>query len=168
MKSRQRPPLILSDAEPVDAVASEPASPPTAAETPSHAEAAAPAPERPMSERRRRRLAEEHRLAEQRAARAAAATGTPAEATLPAWTPNLPSYPISRCPPARHPQPMIRRRHPSPWRRPSRAALCMGDTPIWLPGWRQLCGSAGSQPGLRSRSAPAQSIWSRSVWPSMR
>jgi hypothetical protein len=83
MKSRQRPPLILSDAEPLDAVAAEPISPPVEDEAPAPAETASPTPERPMSERRRRRLAEEKRLAEQRAARTAAVTGesTEAEAT---------------------------------------------------------------------------------------
>ncbi|MFC5343308.1 tipN [Brevundimonas staleyi] len=70
MKSRSRPPLTLSDPEPVE--------PADAAVTPEEAAAPEPAaqpevaPERPMSERRRRRL-----LEQQRAAELAAATPEP-------------------------------------------------------------------------------------------
>lgn len=69
MKSRQRPPLNLTDPEPEERLGESAASP-----EPGPAEAEATAPEvsertePPMSERRRRRMMEEQRLAEQRAA----------------------------------------------------------------------------------------------------
>ena len=62
MKSRSRPPLTLSDPDPVDT--------PDAMATPEATAAPEPAPqpevapERPMSERRRRRLLEQQRTAE--------------------------------------------------------------------------------------------------------
>lgn len=72
MKSRQRPPLNLSDPEPAaepsgsidTAGAADPGPVADAVEDP----APEPAPERPMSERRRRRLLEEQKQAERRAA----------------------------------------------------------------------------------------------------
>ena len=69
MKSRQRPPLNLTDPEPEERLGESTASP-----EPGLAEAEAPSLEvseraaPPMSERRRRRMMEEQRLAEQRAA----------------------------------------------------------------------------------------------------
>ncbi|MGQ2992018.1 tipN [Brevundimonas sp.] len=77
MKSRQRPPLNLSDPEPdaqpsggteaADAPAEAPVETPIEAPASGPAEVAPTPPERPMSERRRRRLMEEQRQAEQRA-----------------------------------------------------------------------------------------------------
>lgn len=74
MKSRQRPPLNLSDPEPTREGSPEPTDASETAETESptdavsepalSVEAASPPPERPMSERRRRRLLEEQRQAE--------------------------------------------------------------------------------------------------------
>ncbi|MGV3579307.1 tipN [Brevundimonas sp.] len=70
MKSRSRPPLTLSDPEPVEpaeaAVTPEEAAAPEPVAQPEVAPE--PAPERPMSERRRRRLLEEQRRAEELAA----------------------------------------------------------------------------------------------------
>ena len=71
---RQRPPLKLSDPEPAaEAQTDETPTAETVDDTPSPARA-----ERPMSERRRRRLAEEQRLAAQREAEAADAAARPA------------------------------------------------------------------------------------------
>ncbi len=75
MKSRHRPPLNLTDPEPVS-IETEASLTPEAAETPDEAtpeagvEPLPDAPQRPMSERQRRRLAEQQALAEERAAEA--------------------------------------------------------------------------------------------------
>lgn len=70
---RQRPPLNLSDP------ATEPAVEPTVAPPEPETEVAPTRAERPMSERRRRRLAEEQRLAAERAAEAQAPARPPVE-----------------------------------------------------------------------------------------
>ena len=74
---RQRPPLNLSDPAPEPVV--EPTAPPVEAEADAEAEPTPPPAkaERPMSERRRRRLAEEERLAAERAAAEAEAAERP-------------------------------------------------------------------------------------------
>ncbi|MFB7882300.1 tipN [Brevundimonas diminuta] len=75
MKSRHRPPLNLTDPEPVS-TETEASLTPEAAETPDEStpeagvEPLPDAPQRPMSERQRRRLAEQQALAEERAAEA--------------------------------------------------------------------------------------------------
>lgn len=79
---RQRPPLNLTEPEP-----EAPAGPEV---PPEAAPADGAAPERPMSERRRRRLAEEQRLAAQRAAEAEALAAAALEPLpAPALAPNL-------------------------------------------------------------------------------
>ncbi len=60
MKSRSRPPLTLSDPEPAD-LPQRPAASEEALQSPPMPEVA---PERPMSERRRRRLLEQQRAAD--------------------------------------------------------------------------------------------------------
>lgn len=80
MKSRHRPPLNLTDSEPAspetasvatpEAVKTDEASLSSVEPEPAREPAPAPVPPRPMSERQRRRLAEQQALAEQRAAEA--------------------------------------------------------------------------------------------------
>ncbi|MBU1385939.1 MAG: tipN, partial [Alphaproteobacteria bacterium] len=123
MKSRQRPPLNLTDPEPeVDAMAEIRAAleAPDAPEPDPHAELEPdpepepePRAERPMSERRRRRLAEERRQAEQRAAEAArrdAAAPVPTAETELSESADAPPVAYEPPPP------------PAPLRRPTEAA----------------------------------------------
>ena len=137
MKSpRQRPPLNLTDTDP-DAAA--PAGPDTAPDV-----EAAPEPgthvetERPMSERRRRRLAEERRQAEQKAAEAArleAAAQAPTAA--PEMSESADAPPVAYEPPA---PPVIARgqAEPAPSGRNAyllagvSAALWIGGVAAWL------------------------------------
>ncbi len=119
MKSRQRPPLNLTDPQPeVDAMAEikaaleAPADPEPEPEADSEPEPE-PKAERPMSERRRRRLAEERRQAEQKAAEAAGQGGPIA---APVATPEL-GQSVDAPPVAYEPPPA-----PTPLRRPLEAA----------------------------------------------
>lgn len=87
MKSpRHRPPLNLTDPEPEAVAAAELEVAPEAAAQPAPEPELKSEPERPMSERRKRRLAEERRQAERRAAEAASRE---AAAQAPAVTPEL-------------------------------------------------------------------------------
>ncbi|WP_420479841.1 tipN [Brevundimonas sp. FT23028] len=139
---RQRPPLNLS--EPAQEPAAD-ASSDIAADAETAEEAAPARTERPMSERRRRRLAEEQRIAAEReaeAARAAAAAEAepasdeaPVEIRFLAETPDAPPVAIETPPP---PAPVIRRREtPAPSGRHAylvagvAAALWIGGVAAW-------------------------------------
>lgn len=142
MKSpRQRPPLNLTDPDPEAARPTEAGSK-TAAKTAPEA-AAEPAPEprpesdRPMSERRRRRLAEERRQAEQKAAEA---TRPELAAEAPSATPELSESadapPVAYDPPP--PPAMTGQAEPAPTGRHAyllagiSAALWIGGVAAWL------------------------------------
>jgi hypothetical protein len=148
MKSRQRPPLNLTDPdlEPVSAGTEPGPEPGTGIEPDSQA-----APERPMSERRRRRLAEERRQAEQNAAEAARRDQA---AQAPAVTPEL-SQSADAPPVAYEPPPA-----PAPPRRQAEAvpsgrhayllagvtaALWIGGVAAWL-AYEAGSGAAGLEP----------------------
>ncbi|WP_332654630.1 tipN [Brevundimonas sp.] len=134
MKSRQRPPLNLTDPEPEDVAATALDAEP-GAEPDLESDLVA---DRPMSERRRRRLAEERRQAEQRAAEAARRQ----EAALsPAVTPELAES--ADAPPAPYeprpaPAPLRRPLEPAPSGRHAyllagvSAALWIGGVAAWL------------------------------------
>ncbi|HYC67792.1 tipN [Brevundimonas sp.] len=137
MKSpRQRPPLNLTEPDPEVAAVAEFEAPPEPAPAPEPSHEAVT--ERPMSERRRRRLAEEQRQAEQRAAEAAAretaAAGPTATAEL-AQSADAP--PVAYEPPA-SPAPPARRAEAAPSGRHAyllagvSAALWIGGVAAWL------------------------------------
>ena len=148
MKSRSRPPLNLTDAEP-EAEAPEGATSPDAESAPEPEPE--PRPERPMSERRRRRLAEEQRQAEERA-RAEAAAQAQAE-TAPAGpelAQSADAPPVAyETPPA--PVPAFRRAEPAPTGRHAyllagvAAALWVGGVAAWL-AWEVGSGAAELEP----------------------
>ncbi|NJC42531.1 hypothetical protein GGQ87_002826 [Brevundimonas alba] len=139
MKSpRNRPPLNLTDPEPEAALAefeAVPEMPPEPAElAPSH-EAVT---ERPMSERRRRRLAEERRQAEQRAAEASARTeAAQAPMAMPEMAQSAEAPPVAYEPPPA-PAPLRRQAEPVPSGRHAyllagvSAALWIGGVAAWL------------------------------------
>ncbi|HYC97902.1 tipN [Brevundimonas sp.] len=142
MKSRQRPPLNLTDPEPEAAALAEfeavPDLPPEPMPEPAPAPAPEPAAERPMSERRRRRLAEERRQAEQRAAEAArreAVVLAPALTPEPGQSADAP--PVAYDPPPA-PAPPRRPAEPAPSGRHAyllagvSAALWIGGVAAWL------------------------------------
>ena len=128
MKSPRRPPLNLTDPEP-DA---RPAEPATVEAAPEAAEPVTP--ERPMSERRRRRLAEEQRRAE--APLEAEPTVEP-EISIPvfAQSADAPPAPYEAPPP---PAPLAAKREPAPSGRHAylvagvAAALWIGGVASWL------------------------------------
>lgn len=129
MKSRQRPPLNLTEPDPeVDAMAEIKAALEAPAEPTPDAE---PTTERPMSERRRRRLAEERRQAE-RATEAAQAPALPPEMSQSADAP-----PVAYDPPST-PAPLRRSAEPTPSGRHAyllagiSAALWIGGVAAWL------------------------------------
>jgi len=149
MKSRQRPPLNLTEPDPE-------AGPPSGPDDSPEAELA-PGPdpvtgtERPMSERRRRRLAEERRQAEQKAAGAARPETT---AQAPAVTPELSQS--AEAPPAAWeppPPPAVSRlrAEPAPSGRHAyllagiSAALWIGGVAAWL-AWEVGSGAAELEP----------------------
>ncbi|HZW15659.1 MAG TPA: tipN, partial [Brevundimonas sp.] len=134
MKSRQRPPLNLTDPEPeVDAMAEIKA----ALEAPDEpTPAPEPAAERPMSERRRRRLAEEQRQAERRSAEAARRADEP-QAPAAELSQSADAPPVAYEPPPA-PAPLRRQSEPAPSGRHAyllagiSAALWIGGVAAWL------------------------------------
>jgi len=131
MKSpRQRPPLNLTDPEPEAAALADFEAAPDAAPDAPEPQAS---PERPMSERRKRRLAEERRQAEERAAEAARRE---AAAQAPAVTPELgesaDAPPVAYEPP---PAPALRGRQSEPAPSGRHAYLLAGvSAALWIGG----------------------------------
>ncbi|MCS6625478.1 hypothetical protein N0B44_21430 [Roseibacterium beibuensis] len=131
MKSpRHRPPLNLTDPEP-EAVA------PTGSE-PAPAPAAEPEPElraeteRPMSERRRRRLAEERRQAEQKAAEATRRDEAAQAPVAPELSQSADAPPVAYEPP---PAPVLARRQAEPAPSGRHAYLLAGvSAALWIGG----------------------------------
>ncbi|WP_298743483.1 tipN [uncultured Brevundimonas sp.] len=145
MKSRPRPPLNLTDPDPETAA---PAGVEAAPDDVDEA-AAEPGPEagRPLSERRRRRLAEERLQAEQRAAGTAAPAPPPAAAAAPALSPSADAPPAPYEPrpaPALRPEPAPAGRH-SYLLAGVAAALWIGGVAAWL-AWEIGSGAAGAEP----------------------
>ncbi|HYC74823.1 tipN [Brevundimonas sp.] len=131
MKSpRQRPPLNLTDPEPEAAALADFEAAPDAAPDAPEPQAS---PERPMSERRKRRLAEERRQAEERAAEA---VRREAAAQAPAVTPELgesaDAPPVAYEPP---PAPALRGRQSEPAPSGRHAYLLAGvSAALWIGG----------------------------------
>ncbi|CAN7162037.1 tipN [Brevundimonas sp. LjRoot202] len=134
MKSRQRPPLNLTDPEPeVDAMAEIKA----ALEAPDEPTPEPETTERPMSERRRRRLAEERRQAEQRAAEAARRTEGADAPVAAGMNQSADAPPVAYDPPP-PPAPLRRPTEPAPSGQHAyllagvSAVLWMGGVAAWL------------------------------------
>ena len=132
MKSpRQRPPLNLTDPEPETAASVVEPVPDT-----DHLSAQTAATERPMSERRRRRLAEEQRRAEERAL-AVAERSAPSAPAAPDFAISAESQPVAYEPPSL-PAPVRRREPPQPTGRHAyltagvASALWIGGVAAWL------------------------------------
>ena len=144
MKSRQRPPLNLTEPDPeADAMAEikaalEAPEEPTPDPEPEPEIDLELATERPMSERRRRRLAEERRQAEQRASEAARREEAAlAPAAPPEMARSADAPPVAYDPP-RTPAPLRRTSEPTPSGRHAyllagvSAALWIGGVAAWL------------------------------------
>ena len=134
MKSRQRPPLNLTDPEPETAEGGATEAGPAAAPPPESSPV-----ERPMSERRRRRLAEEQKQAEQKAAAAAAQADKPEQTPVVSPEPgtSVDAPPVAYEPPPT-PVPTRSPAEPMPTGRHAyllagvSAALWIGGVAAWL------------------------------------